>query len=446
MALRPQPQVRAKRPTVRIVHTSDWHLGISTGHVSRLRDQERFLEWLTALLAERAVDALVVAGDVFDTAQPSSEALALYFRFLAGIRSTGVRNVVVVGGNHDSPARLDAPRDVLAGLDVHVVGGLWRAPGDARDLDAMIVPLRTRGSDDIEGACLAVPYVHEYHLGIRTSDDDPTAVRNAFRASFRALYDGLVRGARERFGQLPLVATGHLTLGRGATRDDYPQAIHQVGTIEALPTDILPDDIAYVALGHIHRAYRVGGSCAWYSGTPVPYSVVESKTPRHVLVVDIGEDGGVAVEMVPVPVERRIERLVGTADEVVERLASLSWSTPSPPLLHVEVHGLEGDVGLPRRLDEALAQHPDHARPCIVEVRQIAKAEREASQDEPERKPLAALRPEEVFERLCDLEGIEGDERAVLVRAFSSLASRQSDDDGHALEAPPKAQGEEQAP
>ncbi len=204
---------------MRILHTADWHLGATTGPAPRLEEQGLFLEWLFDILSVRRVDALLIAGDVFDSMHPSAEAQKLYYRFLAGVRLSGVRDVVVVGGNHDSPSQLDAPKDLLEAVDVHVIGGV-PAAGDR--LDGMIVPLHERGSDEVAALCLAVPYVHEYRLGIRTSDLDREETRSAFKAAFSDLYRTLADRGLERFGDLPLVAMGHLTLGNEVHREDFP--------------------------------------------------------------------------------------------------------------------------------------------------------------------------------------------------------------------------------
>ncbi|MBW2256389.1 MAG: exonuclease subunit SbcD, partial [Deltaproteobacteria bacterium] len=377
---------------MRILHTSDWHLGVSTGAASRAAEQQWFLEWLLDTLEVRQVDTLVVAGDVFDAMHPSAEAQALYYRFLARVEGAGVRDVVVVGGNHDSPSHLDAPRALLETVDVHVVGGV---PATDDRLDRMIAPLRARGSDEVTAVCLAVPYVHEYRLGIRTSDLDVDQTRAAFKTAFADLYGALADRAVERCGDLPLVATGHLTMGFGATRADYPQEIHQVGTIEGLPVEILDPRIRYAALGHIHRCYPIDGSTAWYCGTPIPYALSEMAVARQVLVVDLDGQAEARVERVEVPRSRDLVQLVGTPEEVLAELGGLRWSTRLPPLVHVRVETSMAEPGLVRRLHEAIASHADEARPVLVEVQQRA-SDVEIDAPAPFAQSLDALEPEDV--------------------------------------------------
>ncbi len=404
---------------MRILHTSDWHLGVSTGPASRLEEQHCFLEWLHETLEAREVDALVVAGDVFDSMHPSAEAQVLYYGFLARVGRTGVRDVVVVGGNHDSSSRLDAPSALLEAVNVHVVGGV---PSTEHRLDRMIAPLRARGSDEIAAVCLAVPYVHEYRLGVRTTDLDRDQTRAAFRTAFADLYRELADGAVERCGDVALVATGHLTIGVEATPQDYPQEIHQVGTIEGLPAEILDPRLCYAALGHIHRCYPVGGSSAWYCGSPIPYAMTEMATPRQVLVVDLDGAARARVERVEVPRIRELVQLVGPPEAVLADLAELRWSTRLPPLVHVRVETPIAEPGLARRLHEAVASHDQPERPLLVEVQQRA-ADIDVDQSVPALQPLAELRPEQVFGLLCDAQSLQGADRQQLEAVFGEVAS-----------------------
>ena len=401
---------------MKILHTSDWHLGLSTGCVSRLPEQQLFLAWLTALLAERQVDALVVAGDVFDGLQPSAEAQAAYYRFLAGLAATGVRDVVVVGGNHDSPSRLDAPREILAALDVHVVGGL--PPADEPQ-DGVVVPLRRRGSDEAAAVCLAVPYVHEYRLGVRTTLSDRAAVAEAFRARFAELYGRLADRARTLHPDLPLIATGHLVLGE-PRREDYGDEIHQVGLLRGLPTSVLDSRLAYAALGHIHRAYPVDGGRAWYSGSPLPVSVAESSAPRKVLLVDLPPAGAPTVTPVGVPAFRELRVLEGSPDELVRNLAALTSAAPLPPLVHVRARLQGPEPGLRERLVEALSAHPEAARPVLIELREVFAGAADDVVAGPQA-GLEELSVTEVFARLC--QAARTTDTDELQRAFATLVA-----------------------
>lgn len=439
---------------MRVLHTSDWHLGLSTGPVSRAPEHAAFLRWLVDTVRARRFDAVVVAGDVFDTVAPSAESQRLYYRWLAALTETGVGTVVIVGGNHDSQARLDAPRELLDAFDVHVVGGLPPRADSARGhdrLDEMIVPLRRRrvAPDDPQGpigaVCLAVPYVHEWRLGIRTTDGDTAALAEAFRERFTQLYAELTDRASEAYPGLPIIATGHLTVGQQHDPQDYPQEIHQVGSIDALPPSVFDRRLRYVALGHVHRCYPVADGRAWYCGSPVATSVTERKVPRRVLQIDLEDvdaahasrqmalplDTSPAVTRIEVPTWRRIACVEGPLSQVehdldrLAREAELDEGERLAPLAFVRVHTDSLIPDLRDRLQALFETRPEARRPILVEIREVR-----ASPVEPEGPPaptaLEDLAPIEVFRRLCDAAGVT--ERAGLERAFDALVSLPEDD------------------
>ena len=365
---------------------------------------------------------LVVAGDVFDSMQPSAHALARYYRFLGCVGASGVKQVVVVGGNHDSASRLDAPADVLAALDVHVVGGIGGAP---TSWERCLVPLRDR-ADKLAAVALAVPYVHEFRLGVRTTDLDHTAVRAAFAQRFGALYTALADMAQQRWPGLPLVATGHLTIGP-ADREDYPHEIHQVGQIEGLPPTVLDPRLQYVALGHIHRPYPVVDHRVWYSGSPVAVSLPEAAVSRRVLQVDLAAEpvGRAQVTPVEVPCFRALYELQAPPAQLVAQVAALRWQQPLPPLLYCRAVCDQHQPLLTSQLQDALQSFPDGARPVLVELREVRATPLEVLEESRPR-ALAELTPADVFDTLCRAEGI-GD-TAALTAAFASIASATRDD------------------
>ena len=404
---------------MRVLHSSDWHLGISNGAVSRAPDHDLFLDWLLEQLQTQEVDALVVAGDVFDSFQPSADALSRYYGFLCRVGATGVRQVVIVGGNHDSAARLDAPAEVLAALDVHVVGGIGGSPAS---WSRCLIPLKNRQGQEA-AVILAVPYVHEFRLGVRTTDLDLAAVRAAFTQRFTELYRTLADEAQARWPGLPLLATGHLTLG-AARREDYPHEIHQVGQIDGLPESVLDPRLQYVALGHIHRSYPVGDRRAWYSGSPVACSLPEASHPRKVLLVevDVSPDGPAAVQSLEVPSPRALRELTGDPDSLLNQVRDTRWTEPLPPLLFCRAVLDEPEPDLSVRLYEALASFPEDARPAVVELRDhLSGPQLSADEDAPLPPGLEDLSPADVFATLCKARGVSDPTRLQL--AFAELAS-----------------------
>lgn len=403
---------------MRLLHTSDWHLGAALESVSRDPDHGLFLDWLLATVEREAVDVLIVAGDVFDLAQPSAEAQRLYYRFLARAAQTRLARVVVIGGNHDSASRLDAPQELLGALKIHVVGGLDADPERWR---RCLCPIRATEDGPVQAVVVAVPFVHEYRLGVRSTQGTPQELKKALRLAFTRLYKSLADHAAGRWPGVPLIATGHLTAS-GAQRDDYGTPLHQVQHAGTLPASIFDRRFDYVALGHIHRAFPIEDRPVWYCGSPIPLRLKEAETPRHVILVDVAAGEPARVTPIEVPRGRDLVALEGPLAEVEAALVALRSDAPLPPLVYARVKVDGYDPTLQATLQAALDRRPaDVPRPILVSVRQDRpEAPAEPDAVSPVALPrLRDLAPEEVFRRLCDVRGESVD--GPLLNAFRSL-------------------------
>jgi exonuclease SbcD len=403
--------------SIKILHTSDWHLGASLGPVSRADDHDLFLGWLAKTLVEQQVDVLLVAGDLFDQQAPSAESLRQYYRFLHNIAGTWRGQVVLVGGNHDSAARLDAPAELLAAFQVRVVGGLANPQGD---LDNYLVPLGLDGA--VHAVVLAIPYVHEYRLGVRAALGDSGNLSQLLREGFADLYRRATDRALALYGDVPLLATGHMACAgndkgiapQAIEKGDAPQEIHLIGTLGVLPASIFDPRLQYVALGHIHRGYQVAER-VHYSGTPVALSAKEALIPRRVLLVTTTTGAGQAatVERLLVPVFRDVVELRGNKDSVTKQIGHIQSAAPLPPLVQAVV---EVDGFAPGLVQDLTAALPAGAR--LVEVRQERKQIAQVDA-KPVLAPLRQLSAQEVFKLLCARQQETVDEP--LLTAFLSL-------------------------
>lgn len=364
---------------MRILHTSDWHLGHAFCERSRATEQQDFLDWLRRTVEEHEVDALVVAGDVFDTANPPADAQAMYYRFLADLagadgrtRSGGRRHAVVVGGNHDSPARLDAPREVLDALRTQVVGGYDAGrTGAGGDPAGVLVPIAGAGGQ-VGLVIAAVPFLNDWRIGVRGFEAGLSDQLASMQDKFREVYARLAHQAESRFPGVPLMATGHLTcLERAGLKveahDAVPAEINRVGTLGAMGPDIFDPRYAYVALGHIHRGFAVDKeNRVWYAGTPVQVSAVETPDARRVLLVDVDANGA-TVQKLPVPTRRRLLPLSGPLDEVIQHLRTLKVPDGElPPYVTIQATLGAPNLRAPEALLAAARDNP--MGPAVVHV------------------------------------------------------------------------------
>ena len=329
---------------MKILHTSDWHLGHTLHDAPRDHEHDVFLAWLADTLEAQAIDALLITGDVFDSANPPASAQARWYGFLADIRTRMANlDVVVIGGNHDSAARLDAPAPLFEALRMHVVGGLPRrfaagSRGTARrtiDVDRMIIPLRD-GDGEVVAYVAAVPFLRPadlprisppHHLqgperdpeGAQVANDQALAaeVDQAARRDdeparpsssdpliegVRQVYAEVLDAARERCGpDHALIATGHCYMV-GTELSLLSERRILGGNQHALPVDIFPDDVAYVALGHLHKAQHVGGlEHVRYAGSPIPLAMGEARYRHQVCVVEFSGRSLTGVESLTIP-------------------------------------------------------------------------------------------------------------------------------------------------
>jgi len=299
---------------MKILHTSDWHIGQALYNKRRHEEHGAFLAWLKDTIVARGIDALVVAGDVFDTGAPGGGAQKLYYDFLTSLLGTCCKTVVVVAGNHDSPAMLEAPAAVLERLHIHIVGQ-WAGP------ERCVIPLAGPGGD-VEALCCAVPYLRRSDM--TRSDDEITSDEKIVRATAQIYTEAAqaAQTAKTQHGDVPVIATGHLfAAGAARSEGDGVRELY-VGSLGQVGADAFPDDFCYVALGHIHGAQRVAAQeRIRYSGAPLPMSFSETDSRKVVLEITPGETA--VVEEIIVPCFQRLERVSGCRDEILDKLSKL---------------------------------------------------------------------------------------------------------------------------
>ena len=339
---------------MRILHTSDWHLGHTLHDVGREFEHCAFLHWLVDQIRDREVDALLIAGDIFDTANPSAASQDLWFWFLAqALKARPGLQVVAIAGNHDSAARLEAPDHLLRQFDIRVVGSLPRKSDGTFDPEGVLVRLKDqRGA--AQAIVVAMPFLRAGDLPV-VDGEDPLI------EGVRCLYDQACEAARPM--GLPVLAMGHCYLVMGQISDLSERKVLG-GNQHALPTTLFPVDVAYVGLGHLHLPQAMDAGRIRYSGSPIPLSMSERHYPHSVTVLEVGPDGAVQQEQIPIP---RAVNLVRIPEKeflpLVELLESLKALPPLPidegsdrprPFLEVGVRLEKPEAALRATIEAAL--------------------------------------------------------------------------------------------
>jgi len=397
----------------RILHTADWHLGKLLNDQSRDAEHALFLEWLLGAVGEHGVDAVVLAGDVFDTSNPPQSAQRHYYDFVSKLHWQGGCSLAVIGGNHDSAAQLDAPRQVLRALDVHVAGGMAEEPAER----ILLLP-----DEDAPKVALAmVPFLRDRDLRVGRAGESADEIRAALVEGIRSRYEETAEAWRALGLDCPVVATGHLTVV-GAARSDGERDIH-IGGLGAVDAGSFPEDFAYVALGHLHRPQSPGGGRVRYAGSPIPLSFSEAGDRKEVRILDVGA-GGVEQRSLPVPEFRRLAQIRTTAAAMEGELEKFD---PGGGELPAWVEVVVGDASLADDLAErarAAAEGRGFDVLKVVRARSgdpVGMSAEGLADDEAVETVLDD--PRQVFDRLLEERGGQFDEkeREALAVAFDRL-------------------------
>lgn len=383
---------------MRLLHTSDWHLGQTLHNYERGYEHQRFLDWLLDTLVAERVDVLLVAGDVFDNANPSAASQKQLYVFLQQARARlPALQLVVVAGNHDSAGRLEAPAPLLAAHGTHVIGHLLRGEDGDIDLERLLLPLS--GADgQVQAWCLAVPFLRPGDVPKLPAGDTQDAYLGGIALLYRQLTDLAL--ARRQPGQA-ILAMGHCHMVGGEMSNDSERRI-VIGGTEMLPSGIFDTAIAYAALGHLHKAQAVGGQeHIRYCGSPIPLSFAEVNYRHQVLCLDIDGETLQSVRVIEVPRAVPLLRVPATPAPIAEVLAQLAAldvpeaPAEAQPFLEVRVRLDAPEPGLRTRIETAL-----DGKPVRLAKIETSSAARSSAPENMTLDQLGQLQPDDIFRRL----------------------------------------------
>lgn len=385
---------------MKIIHTSDWHLGQYFMGKSRQREHQLFLTWLTETAISQKVDAIIVAGDIFDTGSPPSYARELYNQFIVNLQPTGI-HLIILGGNHDSVATLGESRELLAYLNTYVI------PGVMVDPENQVITLKNAEKEPIAIVC-AIPFLRSRDIMFssagQSGSEKQKNLQQAISEHYQNIFE-LAKSRRDETGKdLPIIATGHLTT-LGAKTSESVREIY-IGTLDAFPSSAFPP-ADYIALGHIHRAQKVAGSeHIRYCGSPIPLSFDELKNDKTILIVEFKQ--GTLSQVTPhiIPRFQPMHLVKGDLIEIeseINKLASQYENSQQDQLqqawLDIEVSTQDFLNDLQQRIQSMVEDLPLE----ILLLRRERKKRNEGL-EQISKETLHELTPTEVFERCLSQE------------------------------------------
>ncbi len=306
---------------MKILHTSDWHLGHRLYEQSQNEEQSGFLKWLKTYILNNQIDVLLVAGDIFDTGVPSTQSQKLYYDFLISLRETVCKHVVITGGNHDAPGTINAPKELLNALSIHVVGKATESVADE------VFEFKIDGQRLIMAA---VPYLRDQDIRRAVAGESFDQIGDRYKQALIYHYAEVAEYCDSiKKTVSPVIAMGHLFAIGGATSDSE-QSIY-IGSLGDIGAGDFPDTFDYIALGHLHRPQKVNDlNHLRYSGSPYMLSFSETGYDKKVVVVETNKESITRINEVSVPKFRELLRLEGTISECISQLEQI----------HQEVHEL----------------------------------------------------------------------------------------------------------
>jgi exonuclease SbcD len=303
---------------MRILHTSDWHLG-RTLYSKKERTEEHiaFFNWLITTIIEQSIEVLIIAGDIFDTSSPNITSQKLYYDFLIEVRNTTCKHIVIVGGNHDSPSFLNAPKTILSALQISIIGNA------TEDLQDEIVVIHSEKKDEGLIVC-GVPFLRERDISRFVEGEFYSDRSKRINESIKNHYAEIARLAEQKKAELggkyPIIATGHMSVVGGNRNEDDGVRETYVGGIEAIDSSMFPTSFDYVALGHYHIPSVIQDHIR-YCGSPIPMGFGEAKQTKCVFIIDFTTGRG--IEKIVIPTFQRLESIAGSKSDIETRLHEL---------------------------------------------------------------------------------------------------------------------------
>ena len=303
---------------MKILHTSDWHLGHRLHEQSQYEEQSQFLAWLETYIKSEEVSVLLVSGDIFDTGVPSTQSQKMYYDFLIKLVNSSCKHVVITGGNHDAPGTINAPKALLSALQVQVVGKV------TEKIEDEVFKLSV-GNEQVIVA--AVPYMRDQDIRRAVAGESFDDIGDRYKMALVNHYTEVGAYCESlKSENVPVIGMGHLFAIGGSTSDSE-QSIY-VGSLGDIGAEDFPEVFDYMALGHLHRSQKVGGTDhIRYSGSPTILSFSEIGYDKNVILIETDGDKPLKIENVLVPKFREVFRVKGSVEECIIGLKKIDQAT-----------------------------------------------------------------------------------------------------------------------
>lgn len=403
--------------TVRFFHTSDWHLGQFFYNHSRHYEHEQFLTWLLQQIKIKQPHALLIAGDIFDVINPSSQAQKQLYQFLADAHERAPHmQTLMIAGNHDSGYRIEQVEPLLEKYNAKTVGVIRPNKENNLDLDRLILPIYDE-QKQIVAWCIALPFLRSAE--ITGFNEHTTNSHNAIAYLHQQL---IAEAKRRKTDGQALILMSHAYMQGGETSDSERPII--IGNEEALSTSLFDDSIDYVALGHLHKPQKVGQDHIRYSGSPIPLSFSEINYKHQVVEVTIDpstQENCCGFEAIEIPRCIQLHKIKGELNEVMQCLRQLPQGAIEN-IDHREYVDIEYHTAIPpqpnlrQQFEDALPK--DRYRLVRISRQYLSN---ESNAENKQSISLEPPTPEKLFQQIWEKKGYHADDE--VTKDFLSLVN-----------------------
>jgi exonuclease SbcD len=386
---------------MKILHTADWHIGQLFHEYDRTFEHRQFLNWLTETIHQEEIDVLLISGDIFDLSNPSAASVRLFYTFLnQATRKNPNLQIVVTAGNHDSAARLESPKPLLESSNIHIIGVIEKDEDGKLDYEKITIPLKDK-SGKITTWCLAVPFLRIGDYPTVTNSSNPYT--DGVTAFYQEAYDYILTKKQK---DQTVIAMGHLHAQSAEVTDMDKNERLIMGGVECISASSFPKDIAYVALGHIHKAQRIGNSeTIRYSGSPIPMSFSERNYKHQVIVFEINNNKAENIHSIEIPVTipvLSIPEVHARIEDVLNELSKLPTAVDgSEPAPYLEVRVLEDRPDPNRKHQIAQAIEGKNVRLATINLKSSTTKSTDQKIVDTQKK-LDELKPADIFMKIYE--------------------------------------------
>jgi len=399
---------------MKILHTADWHIGKVLHKYPLQDDHEMYFDWLLQYIETEAIDLLLISGDVFEMSNPASKDRETYYQILSRLINTKVQ-VVITGGNHDSVAMLNAPRKILANLNVTVVGG---AHIDEPE-NEIIEIVNDKGQ--LECVVLAVPYLRDRDIRKSIEGETYTDRTESIRKGIAGHFQNLISICNERYAkEIPIIGMGHLYMQDSDISESEREI--QVGNQAGLDVGMIPSRINYMALGHIHKPQEMAGrKTVRYSGSPIPLSFSEKKDKKQMVLLELKDQKMTNIETVFLPQNRELKKFSGTLEKVKSKLAKYKPQFPLTSLVELSISEEKHDaIKIAELQDISSDDYPGNFQ-IIKQALRFDDNEKLTNNLFEAGVSIEELSPKEVFEKRLLEDSVGEEDKALLMEAFVDI-------------------------